>query len=288
MILTFICECMVLTVIQQGVGLALKAVSFGYEEEKVLKNIDFSLPQNAITALIGPNGSGKSTLLKLLAGQTQAQVGQVLLKGQDIRNIGHRRFAQTVGYLAQNPALPGGVNVRQLVEYGRYPYHGIWFGRLTAQDHEIVDWALEVTGCAPFCGSDLATLSGGQRQRAWIALSLAQKTDILLLDEPCSFLDVRYQNELLALIVELNRLHGLTICWVLHDLNHAVQFSDHIAVLQDGVLVREAAAQNALDCNLIRDVFGWEAQGLAHPQTGKTYFLPAFSDQSLRGERRVS
>jgi len=239
----------------------------------VLHDVGLELARGAITALVGPNGSGKSTLLRTLARVLRPQRGSVLLDGRDIRGTPTGEVARRLAYLPQDAVTPAGVTVRALVELGRRPHLGR-LGLLRREDHEAVDWALETTGLTELAERRADTLSGGERQRAWLALALAQRTSLLLLDEPTTFLDVRHQLEVLACVRRLSAEHGLTVCWVLHDLNAAAAFSDAMVWLRDGAVLAAGPSDLLMTPALVRRTFGVHAAVVPDPRTGRPVCLP--------------
>lgn len=210
-------------------------LSLAYGDEPVVDNVSLAIPEGGITCLLGPNGSGKSTLLKSFAGLLSARSGQVYLDEEPIEEWDRRRLALRLAMLPQKPIVPDGIRVRDLVALGRFPHRKWWQRNLSIDDNATLD-AMAMTGVSDLAQRPVEALSGGQQQRVWIAMALAQETDILLLDEPTTFLDWGYQLEVLELLSRLNRQHGLTVVMSLHDLNQAAQFADRIAVLADGQL----------------------------------------------------
>jgi len=249
-----------------GVGVALGG-------RTVVDGVDVDLPAGRITALVGPNGSGKSTLLRTLARVLRPAAGAVLLDGRELHEQPARTVARRLALLPQDATAPDGVTVRQLVELGRQPYLGR-LGFLRRADHDAVTWALEAAGVESLAGRLIDTLSGGERQRAWVALALAQRTQLLLLDEPTTYLDVRHQLDVLKLVRRLSAEHGLTVCWVLHDLNAAAAFSDHMVWLRDGRVVASGTPAELLTADLIARTFDVEATIVTEPRTGRPVCLP--------------
>jgi ABC-type cobalamin/Fe3+-siderophores transport system ATPase subunit len=245
----------------------------GYASQAVLKGVDIAIPDGRITALIGPNGSGKSTLLRTLGRIIQPLGGHVHLDGKAIATMPLRAVAQTLALLPQNPVSPDGLTVRQLCRFGRHPHKGL-LSRPTAEDERIVDDALAATGLAELGPRSLDSLSGGQRQRAWIAMALAQQTPILLLDEPTTYLDIAHQLEVLELLKDLNRSLGRTIVMVVHDLNHAAQYADHIIAVAGKGVHSAGAPRDMLTAEFIKTVFGIDAKVIAHPLDGTPLCLP--------------
>jgi iron complex transport system ATP-binding protein len=245
--------------------------------QTILRDVTLQLAEGAITALVGPNGSGKSTLLRTLARVLKPRAGAVLLDGRDIRSAPTAQVARRLAYLPQDAATPAGVTVRALVELGRRPHLGR-LGFLGREDRVAVDWALDVCGLSALAGRRADTLSGGERQRAWLALALAQRTSLLLLDEPTTFLDLRHQLEVLACVRRLRDEHGLTVCWVLHDLNAAAAFSDAMVWLRDGRVLAAGPSEDLLTPELVRRAFGVDAAVVADPRTGRPVCLPFAAD----------
>jgi len=254
-------------------ALSARAVSLGYGERLVIRELSFAVTMGQIIALVGPNGSGKSTLLKALARILAPSRGAVYLDGRAIQQLPAREVARRLAILPQAPVAPEELTVGELVEQGRYPYTGP-LRPLGEHDYAAIARALEQTGATAFRPRRLASLSGGERQRAWIALALAQETPILLLDEPTTFLDIGHQLDVLALIRELNRTHGKTIVLVLHDLNHAARYADRMVTLRAGQIVADGPPQEVLTEALLAEVFGVRARILPHPVDGVPLCLP--------------
>lgn len=211
-------------------------LTVGYDKKMIVKNLSMAVPEGKITALIGPNGSGKSTLLKALARILPPKSGEVLLDGRSIQQQPTKEVAQKIALLPQNSDPSLSLTVSELVAYGRFPYQK-GFGGLQAEDYRLMDWAMAATGVTHLRGRNIQSLSGGQRQRAWIAMALAQDTDILMLDEPTTFLDPAHQLEVMMLLEKINQEQGKTILLSIHDLNHASRFADCIFALKGGELV---------------------------------------------------
>ncbi len=258
----------------KGPRLSASGVRVAFGERTVLHGVDLELRPGTVTALVGPNGSGKSTLLRTMARVLKPAGGRVLLDGDEIHRQPTQDVARRLAYLPQHATTPAGLTVRDLVTLGRRPHLGR-FATLRAVDREAIDWALAQSELTSFAERPVDALSGGERQRAWVALALAQKTELLLLDEPTTYLDVRHQLELLELVANLSREHGLTVCWVLHDLNAAVAASDAIVWLRDGRVVAAGAAEATFSRELIRDVFEIDASVVSDPRTGLPVCLTA-------------
>ncbi|TRW99383.1 ABC transporter ATP-binding protein [Paracoccus sp. M683] len=254
--------------------LETRELGAGYGGTAVLKQVSLLVAPQRMTVLAGPNGSGKSTLLTALARLLRPQSGAVLLDGQQIASLPTRAVAQRLGLLPQNPLTPEGLTVQDLVARGRYPHQG-FLRQWSKADEAAVTSAMRITGTTEFADRPVESLSGGQRQRVWIAMALAQETGIVLLDEPTTYLDLRYQVEVMELLASLVHHHGRTIVTVLHDLNFALQFADRIAFLKDGQLARMIEDPTDCDADLVRAIFGTEVVALRHPRTGLPVFVPA-------------
>jgi iron complex transport system ATP-binding protein len=261
-----------------------RGLSVRLGDTTIIKSVDVELAPGQITALVGPNGSGKSTLLRAFSRILRPAAGAVVLDGQDIATLPTRTVAQRLALLPQRTETMTGVTVSALVELGRQPHLGR-FGGLRAADRDAIAWALEVTDAARHADRLINTLSGGERQRAWLAVALAQRTGVLLLDEPTTYLDVRHQLEVMALVRRLNVEHGLTVCWVLHDLNAAAAYSDQMVCLCEGRVLAQGPPAELLTAELARDAFGIDATVIADPRTGLPVCLPhgPTSDHLVQG-----
>lgn len=248
-------------------------LSIGYAEATIVKGLNLSIPTGKITALVGANGSGKSTILKTMARIMKPKSGSVMLDGKSIHNFSTKEVARQLAILPQNPTAPDGLTVSELVSYGRFP-HQKGFGIMTAEDRNIISNAITVTGMEPFHDRPIDRLSGGQRQRAWIAMALAQETDILFLDEPTTFLDMAHQLEVLQLLQKLNEEEGRTIIMVVHDLNHATRYAQHMVAIKSGTVVSEGSPTEVMTPDVLREVFGIEADIVPDPRTGVPLCLP--------------
>jgi iron complex transport system ATP-binding protein len=241
-------------------------LDIGYGATRIVQGLTFSPPVGKVTALIGPNGCGKSTLLKTFARILTPQAGQLSLDGVDYASLSARELAKKVAFLPQVLPIPEGVSVRQLVAYGRSPHNSLW-GRLSGSDQAHVRQALQRMELDKLADRALADLSGGQRQRAWLAMVLAQDASIVLLDEPTTYLDISHQVELLDLMRELAS-EGKTLVTVLHDLNQACRYADHLAVMHAGVLVASGAPAAVIDAALVQQVFDVQVQVMREPVAG--------------------
>jgi iron complex transport system ATP-binding protein len=248
-------------------------LDIAYHDRKIVENLNLSIPEGKITALVGANGSGKSTILKAMARIMKPNGGTVFLDGKSIHSQSTKDVAKQLAILPQNPVAPDGLTVSELISYGRFP-HQKGFGSLTKEDKEIIRWATQVTGMGDFIDRPVDQLSGGQRQRAWIAMAFAQGTDILFLDEPTTFLDMAHQLEVLKLLKRLNAEQGRTIVMVVHDLNHATRFAQHMVAIKRGRVVREGAPEDVMTQDVLREVFGIEADIIPDPRTGVPLCLP--------------
>ncbi|MFC6451062.1 ABC transporter ATP-binding protein [Cellulomonas gelida] len=243
------------------------------------------IPSGKITTIVGANACGKSTLLRAMARLLKVKAGRVLLDGRPIDAIGSREVATVLGLLPQTPVSPEGIAVADLVGRGRYPHQG-WFRRWTEQDEVAVQTALAATDILDLADRPVDELSGGQRQRVWIAMALAQETDVLLLDEPTTFLDVAHQVEVLDLLTDLNRSRGTTIVMVLHDLNLAARYTDHLVALREGRLVAQGPPADVVTPELVADVFGMTAQVIADPVSGTPLVVPVGRHHATDGSPR--
>ncbi|MGS2744125.1 ABC transporter ATP-binding protein [Halomonas sp. LS-001] len=246
---------------------------FHYESETVINDLSLAIIPGEITALVGPNGSGKSTLLKALARILRPQRGEVLLEGKPIQSWSARAVARRLALLPQSPEAPMGLSVRDLAGYGRHPWRQAFQGSAPG-DRATVDRALALAGMTSFADRMLGSLSGGQRQRAWIAMALSQDTDILMLDEPTSFLDMAHQVELMQLVERLNAEEGRTIVIVLHDLNQAARIAHRMVVLNQGSIAADGKPAEVMTAQMLRQVFGVESDVILDPRRGTPLCLP--------------
>lgn len=239
----------------------------------VVDDLTLEVPAGQLTAVVGPNGSGKSTLLRGMSRLLVPRSGQVLLDGKDIHQLPARELARRLGVLPQGPVTPEGITAAELVSRGRHPHRGL-FGRLTAEDDAAIEEALRAVELTELRDRPVDQLSGGQRQRVWIAMALAQETDILLLDEPTTFLDLTHQFEVLDLLVDLNRSDDRTIVLVLHDLNQACRFGDHLIAMKDGAIVAEGNPSDVITEAVVQDVFGLAVKVVPDPVAGTPMVVP--------------
>lgn len=245
----------------------------GYENKTVIHGVDLVIPDHKISVIIGSNGCGKSTLLKTMARLIKHTAGQVTLDGKPISKIPAKALARVIGLLPQSPIVPEGISVADLVGRGRFPHQSL-LGGWSRKDYEAVAEAMEIMNITEFANRNIDELSGGQQQRVWIAMALAQQTDILFLDEPTTFLDITYQVEILDLLTDLNRKHGTTIVMVLHDINLSARYADHIFALHTGKLVAEGTPAEVITSTRVKEIFGLDCTVIADPVSGSPLVVP--------------
>ena len=233
-------------------------LQIAYNDKIIIPCANLKIPENKITILIGPNGCGKSTLLKSIMKIIPIKKGDISLNGINIKTLPQKKLAQQIALLPQSPTIPDGINVKNLVAYGRFPHQKPLSG-LTKQDYNIIEWAIEKTGISELKDINVKKLSGGQRQRVWIALALAQKTDILILDEPTTYLDMAHQLEILELLQKLNKENKITILMVLHELNHASKFADNIVGMKNGNVIFEGTPNDVINTENLKKLYEIEA-----------------------------
>lgn len=254
-------------------SLQAKQLTLGYDDRTVVDDLTVSIPTGKVTMIVGANACGKSTLLRGLARLLKPKSGSVLLDGKSIHSIPTRQVATQLGLLPQTPVAPDGITVADLVGRGRYPHQG-WFRQWSKEDDAAVAAALTDTDTLELASRPVDELSGGQRQRVWIAMALAQETGILLLDEPTTFLDVSHQVEVLDLLTDLNHRTGTTIAIVLHDLNLAARYADHLIALKDGQIAACGEPGDVVTEDLMREVFGMESRVVPDPVSGTPMIVP--------------
>jgi len=250
-----------------------EAITAGYDHRTILHDVSISIPNNKISIIIGANGCGKSTLLKTMARLIKPTSGQVTLDGIPINKIPPKKLARVLGLLPQSPIVPEGITVADLVGRGRYP-HQTFLKGWSKKDYEAVAEAMDMMNITEFADRNIDELSGGQRQRVWIAMALAQQTDILFLDEPTTYLDITYQVEILDLLTDLNRKHGTTIVMVLHDINLSARYADHIFALHKGMLVAEGEPSKVITSTLIEEIFGLHCTVINDPVSDSPSVIP--------------
>lgn len=263
--------------------LRAESVTVGYGAAPVVSDLSLDIPHGKVTTIIGPNGCGKSTMLRTMARLLKPTSGTVLLDGEPIQSLPTREIARRMALLPQTPVAPEGLLVRDLVGRGRHP-HQRWFSQWSADDEAIVEAALEMTDTVDLRDRALDQLSGGQRQRAWIAMTLAQDTELLLLDEPTTYLDLAHQVEVLDLVTRLNRERGRTVAMVLHDLNLAARYSDHMVVMKGGAIITQGRPVDVVTEAMLSEVFGLDADVLPDPRTELPIIVPRSSAAAVMEE----
>jgi len=253
--------------------LQARQLSLGYGEREIVSRLDLALPPGRITVVVGPNACGKSTLLRAMARLLPPLEGSVLLDGRDIHRTPTKEVAAALGVLPQSPVAPDAIVVADLVGRGRYPHQG-WFRRWTRADDEAVAAAMLATDVLDLADRPVDELSGGQRQRVWIAMALAQETDVLLLDEPTTYLDISHQLDVLDLLTDLNRARSVTLALVLHDLNLACRYADHLIAMKAGRIVTEGSPGDIVTESLVREVFGLRSAVIPDPASGTPMVVP--------------
>lgn len=253
-----------------------------YSEKVIIDDLQITIPDKKITTIIGANGCGKSTLLKAMTRIIPHQKGSIIFDGKEIVKEHTKQLAKKMAILPQTQESASGLTVGELVSYGRFPYQN-GFGRLSKRDYEVIDWALDVTNASDFKQMPVDALSGGQRQRVWIAMSLAQETEMIFLDEPTTYLDMAHQLEILELLQKLNEEEGRTIVMVLHDINQAARFADYIIALKDGAIVKKGSNHEVIQQDVLREVYQIDALIGTDPRTNQpicmTYNL-------IKGEKK--
>lgn len=253
--------------------LAAEQVTLGYERRTVVDDLNLQIPPGQVTIIVGANACGKSTLLRGLSRLLTPESGRVVLDGRSIRDLPTRDVAKTIGLLPQTPIAPEGITVSDLIGRGRYPHQG-WFRQWSAEDDAAVADAMTATDTLHLASRHVDELSGGQRQRVWIAMALAQQTDILLLDEPTTFLDVAHQVDVLDLLAELNAGRGTTIVMVLHDLNLAARYADHLVAMKAGSIAAAGTPEEVVTERIVEDVFSMRARVVEDPVSHTPMVLP--------------
>lgn len=250
----------------------VKGLSFAYGKHEVIKDMNLTLHEGKITTLIGANGCGKSTLFNLMTKNLKPEKGEILMGNEDISDIKLKEFAKKVSIVHQYNTAPDDLSVERLVSYGRTPYHTMGITKDADADEEKIKWALEITHTMKHKDKPVAKLSGGQKQRVWIAMALAQDTKVLFLDEPTTYLDVRYQLQILNLIKHLNREYGITIIMVLHDINQSLHYSDEIIAMKNGKVIAYGEPEEIITEDLVKEVYDVEL-GITEIN-GKPFVIP--------------
>ena len=247
--------------------LRVEALSSGYDKETVFTNLNTSIQKGKITTIIGPNGCGKSTLLKTIGRILQQKNGKVYLHGEDMMSMPTKAIAKRLALLSQSPVAPAQLKVDELISYGRFP-HRKNIGTLSKKDMEVIEWAMTVTKTIEYRNREINQLSGGQRQKVWLAMALAQETEILLLDEPTTYLDMAHQLEMLKIVKQLNKKHQCTVVMVLHDINHAARFSDELIAMRGGEIITTGTPKEILTKEVMKKVFQIDAKIMFDEETG--------------------
>lgn len=248
-------------------------LTLAYENATIIEELSLNIPDGKITALVGPNGCGKSTLLRGVSRLLRPKNGNVTLNSEDIWKLRTKDLAKMLGILPQGPVAPEGLTVHELVAQGRYP-HQSWLQQWSDEDERVTRDALDITGVTEFSDRPVDTLSGGQRQRAWIAMTLAQDSNMILLDEPTTFLDLAFQIEVLDLLHHLNVERQKTIVMVLHDLNHACRYADYLVAVCKGAIAAQGHPAEIVTEALVKDVFGIECRIIPDPVTHTPLIVP--------------
>ncbi|MGJ7920144.1 ABC transporter ATP-binding protein [Neobacillus sp. LXY-4] len=248
-------------------------LTLSYGETIIIEELNLKIPKGEITVFIGGNGCGKSTLLRSIARLLKPKTGAVLLDGAFISSMSTKDVAKKMAILPQSPNAPEGLTVLQLVKQGRYPYQ-TWLKQWSQEDEQKVNDALKATGMEPFKDRTVDSLSGGQRQRAWIAMTLAQDTEVILLDEPTTYLDLTHQIEILDLLFELNEQENRTIVMVLHDLNLACRYAHNIVAIRNRTIYAQGKPENIINCNLVKNVFDMDCEVTIDPLFGTPLCIP--------------
>lgn len=258
---------------RSGPDLRAQQVVLGYGDRVVVDGVDVAIPAGLVTVVVGANACGKSTLLRGLARLLQPRGGTVLLDGRDLHATPTREVARRLGLLPQSPLAPEGVTAGDLVARGRAP-HQRWWQQWSAEDERAVTEAMAATDTAQLADRSVDELSGGQRQRVWLAMALAQETEVLLLDEPTTYLDLAHQVEVLELVAELNATRGRTVVMVLHDLNHAARYAQHVIAMKDGRVVAEGRPDEVVTEALVQEVLGLSCAVVPCPVSGRPLVVP--------------
>ncbi|WP_405621884.1 ABC transporter ATP-binding protein [Streptomyces sp. NBC_01511] len=248
-------------------------LTLAYDDRTVVHDLELAIPDGRVTVIVGPNACGKSTTLRALGRLLKPKSGSVLLDGAELASIPTRKIAQSIGLLPQSPSAPEAITVADLVSRGRQP-HQHWWQQWSQEDERAVTDAMARTDVTELAERPVDELSGGQRQRVWIAMALAQETDLLLLDEPTTFLDIAHQVEVLDLVRRLNHDQGRTVVIVLHDLNQAARYADHLVAMKEGRIVAEGGPGEVVTAELVREVFGLESVVVPDPVTGSPLVVP--------------
>lgn len=255
-------------------------IDISYDKNLIVKQVSFSITEGKIVTILGTNGCGKSTLLKAIARAIPYKCGKIYLEDKLIERIENKEFAKKLAFVSQNNEIPEDITVFDFVKYGRIP-HKKWYELYNQADIEIINWAIKICRLEKFINRKVMSLSGGERQKVWIAMALAQKTEVLLLDEPTTYLDICHQFEIMELIKNLNRELGITIIMVLHDLNQAIQYSDEVLVIKDGKKYAFGEIKEVLTSELVREVYN--VKSVLEYREDKPYFIL----EGIAGNKKV-
>lgn len=266
-------------------SLETRSLTLAYGTEPIIHDLSLAIPQGKITVFVGSNGCGKSTLLRSMARLLKPQQGSILLDGKGIMESPTKEVAKKLAILPQGPIAPEGLTVHQLVKQGRYPYQN-WLQQWSKEDEQMVNKALEATNMTAFAERPVDALSGGQRQRAWIAMTLAQGTDVILLDEPTTYLDLSHQIDILDLLFELNEKEQRTIVMVLHDLNLAARYAHHMVAIRNKTVYTQGRPEDILTSGMVREVFGMECEIAEDPLFGTPICIPHGRGRRVRNEQK--
>lgn len=247
--------------------LSIKNLETRYEKLLVFHDLNLKVQTGKITTIIGPNGCGKSTLLKTMGRILKQKNGKVYFQGQDLQSIPTKQIAKHLALLTQNPVAPAELKVEELISYGRYPHRNNVY-KLSKKDKEMIEWAMDITKTTPFRKREIGQLSGGQRQKVWLAMALAQETEVLLLDEPTTYLDMAHQLEVLQIVERLNKEKNCTVLMVLHDINHAARFSHEIVAMKKGEIIQVGTPSEIMTKEVLRKVFHIDARVMTDPYCG--------------------
>ncbi|MBU3089808.1 ABC transporter ATP-binding protein [Clostridium gasigenes] len=248
-------------------AISIKNLSVCYENNIIIEDMDLSIPKGKISIIIGANGCGKSTLLKTISRINKPKKGDIFINNKNIKKVKEKDIAKKIAFLPQGPVCPSGLTVRELVAFGRFPHQKI-IGGFNSHDKEVIEGVIEATGLSEFADKEVENLSGGQRQRAWIALVLAQETEIIMIDEPTTYLDMSYQLEVLEILKNLNKEKKITIVIVLHELNNACRFADNIICLKKGKIICEGKPIDVINKENLKKIYGIDAR-LKKSKNGK-------------------
>ena len=264
---------------QHAARLAGGNLTLAYDQRTITEGLNIAVPDNSFTVVVGPNACGKSTLLRALSRMLKPAAGSVMLDGADISGMPARKLARTLGLLPQSSIAPDGITVADLVARGRYPHQGL-LRQWSREDEQVVHESMTATAVLDLADRFVDELSGGQRQRVWIAMALAQQTQLLLLDEPTTYLDIAHQIEVLDLCAGLHEEQGRTLVAVLHDLNHAARYATHLIAMRDGQVVAQGAPGDIVTAQLVKEVFGMPCRVIEDPESGTPLVVPAARERT--------